>query len=46
MQALFADLARQLETDDGDAMIAARFNRAAVDRVVSFLKELDETGED
>ncbi len=46
MQALFADLARQLETDDGDAMIAARFNRAAVDRVVTFLKELDETGEE
>jgi hypothetical protein len=42
MQALFADLARKLETDDGDAMIAARFSRPAADRVLAFLKEFDE----
>lgn len=45
MRALYADLARQLETDDGDAMIAARFSRTAVDRVLAFLEELDEIDE-
>jgi hypothetical protein len=42
MQALFGNLAQELETDDGDAMIAARFDRSIVDRVRAFLEALDE----
>jgi len=46
MRALYSDLARRLDSDDGDAMIAARFSRPAVDRVLSFLEELDQIDED
>jgi hypothetical protein len=31
-----------LETDDGDALITAKFSRPAVDRILVFLGALDE----
>lgn len=46
MHALYDDLARRLETEDGDAMIAARSSRPAVDRILAFLEELDEIDDD
>jgi hypothetical protein len=46
MRALYDDLARRLETEDGDAMIAARSSRPAVDRVLAFLEELDAIDDD
>jgi hypothetical protein len=42
MRALYGNLARELETDDGDALITAKFSRPAVDRILVFLGALDE----
>ncbi len=42
MRALYRDLAGQLETEDGDALVAARHSRPAVDRILALWEELDE----
>ena len=42
MRALFEDMTRRLETDDGRKMVVARYDRAMVARVESFLADLDE----
>lgn len=42
MHALYDDLARRLETEDGAALVAARFSRPAVNQVLAFLEELEE----
>lgn len=46
MRALYDSLARELETEDGDALIAAKYNRSVVDRVLAFLEALDEIDDD
>ncbi len=42
MRALYDNLAAALETDDGDALIAAKFSRPAINRILVFLEALDE----
>jgi hypothetical protein len=42
MRALYANLATALESDDGDALVAAKFSRPAVIRILVFLEALDE----
>lgn len=42
MRALYADLVKRLQTEDGAAMVAARFSSSAVDRVLTFVGEFDE----
>lgn len=41
MRALYGDLVGRLETDDGYALVAARFSGPAVDRVLAFVNELE-----
>lgn len=46
MQALFQDLVNRLESDEARAMVIARYDRAMVARVESFLQDLAEESEE